>query len=58
MNPVEMALQTWRDEKTRYHKQIHLVIAELSKSVHLIPSPEFETKQEELKEALKYHYNH
>lgn len=55
---MEMALHSWQQEKNRYEKAIKTVISDLAKPVKFIPSPDYEDKEEELKEYLKYHYTH
>jgi hypothetical protein len=41
MTQIDLALQSWREEKLKYEKSIKAIIAELSISVKYIPSPEF-----------------
>jgi hypothetical protein len=49
-----MALQSWREEKLKYEKQMKGVIDALAKQPNFVPSSSFDTKMEELREFLNY----
>ena len=54
MNRLEVAHNSWRQEKERYEKIIKEVSDEISKPITCLPSPSFEAKENELRNYINH----